>query len=544
MEKVKISFFLLLFSGVLFVIGINKVPVIDRDEAHFAQASKQMMQTGNYFQIRFQDRTRFQKPPGINWLQAASVQSLSHAETNQIWPYRIPSALGAFLSVLLTYLFASRFVGGAAAALAAGLLASTLLLVVEAHMAVIDAMLLCSVVLMQGALWIIYQSSYEQKKIAWFWPFCFWVAMAFGVALKGVTPLIGILTVLTLYVMEKRRDWLTQLKVYQGLILFIGLTLVWLLLVNQAEHSNYLLQMVNKDLLPKLKGGHESHGKPPLFHLAILPITFWPASLFLWLGGVYAWKNRHDKIIKFLLAWLVPSWVFFECMPTKLPQYVLPLFPALAIVCALAIRQQLAMLPSKWHRFLQYLWTILSVGFGCALMLAAYWVNQEPNLSSLMISTIIIVFSGIAVFFSRQGQFKYSLAAIFALAALTYPLIFNQLLPSLKPIWLTSNLTQYIDRTKLSSQQPLLAVGFDEPSLVFNLDTTLVRFVDISTAAEQLRINPKQLAVFDNKSLQAWSNRPNNIKILAQVRGFNYSKGRWIKLFLIGQEEKQRDGAV
>ncbi|WP_419420399.1 ArnT family glycosyltransferase [Legionella sp. D16C41] len=540
MEKIKISFLLLLFSLMLFALGINKIPVIDRDEAHFAQASKQMLQTSNYFQIRFQDRTRFQKPPGINWLQAASVKRLSDVKSNQIWPYRIPSILGGFLSLLLTYLFAGRFVDLKTAALAAGLLGSTFLLVVEAHMAVIDATLLFSVVLMQGALWIIYQNYKEQQKISWVWPLCFWSAMAFGIVLKGVTPLVGILTIVALCLIEKQVSWLKQLKLIPGLLFVVGLTLIWLLLVNEAEQSNYLLQMLNKDLLPKLKGGHESHGKPPLFHLAILPITFWPASLFLWLAGLYAWQNRHLTYVKFLLSWLIPSWIFFECMPTKLPQYVMPLFPALAILSALAIKQYTYLLSSKWLNFLQYFWLILSVGFGFALILIGYSLNQELSFDSVIIGAVIVIFSVSAIYFGRQSMFNHSVIFVFLMAAIVFPLIFNRLLPSLKPIWLTHTIAQYIDKNKIAEKQPLLVVGFDEPSLVFNLDTKLVRFVDLNTAIAQLLTQPQQLAIVDNKSLQSWPYLTNKIKILAQERGFNYSKGRWITLFLIGQETEEK----
>ncbi|STX50704.1 dolichyl-phosphate-mannose-protein mannosyltransferase [Legionella busanensis] len=545
MEKIKISFFLLLFSLLLFASGIAKIPVIDRDEAHFAQASKQMMQVGNYFQIRFQDKTRFQKPPGINWLQALSVKLISDSRISQIWLYRIPSVLGAFLSILLTYLFASRFLGSMTAALAASLLASSLLLVVEAHMAVIDATLLFSVVLMQGALWNIYQSYKEQRKVGWFWPLCFWFAMAFGIVLKGVTPLVGLLTILALCLVDKDLSWLRQLKFLQGLLLVIGLTAVWLILVNKAEQSNYLLQMFNKDLLPKLKGGHESHGKPPLFHLAMLPITFWPSSLFLGLGGIYAWKNRTTNQIKFLLAWLVPSWIFFECMPTKLPQYIMPLFPALAILCALAIREYAYALTSKWLRILQYLWLLLSITLGLVLILITYWLNESLSLSSVIIIGTIVIFSSSTIYFSRQGKVNYSIVSNSIMAMIVFPLIFNNLLPSLKPVWLTHTIAQLVDKNRIDNNIPLLVVGFEEPSLVFNLDTKSVRFVDFNTALTQLLSNPKQLAIFDDRVLQAWPYPLDKIKILAQMRGFNYSKGRWVKLFLIGQETGETlNGAI
>ncbi len=536
---------LLFFSLLLFVPGISSLPVIDRDEAHFAQASRQMLQTKNYFQIRFQEKTRFQKPPGINWLQAGSVKLFSNPDASKIWPYRVPSVLGALLSVLLTWYFAKRFTAAKTAAIAAAMLASSVLLIIETHMAVIDASLLFSVVLMQGALWVIYHAGMEKQPVHWGWSLCFWLAMAFGFVLKGVTPLVGVLTVVTLCIIDRRVDWLAGLRIYRGLFLFLLLTLTWLLLVNHAEQSNYLMQMINKDLLPKLQGGHESHGKPPLFHLFILPLTFWPASLFLIPTGLYAYKNRRSPVVRFLLAWLLPVWIFFECMPTKLPQYVLPVFPALAILSALTITEYLqGTKPAKWLRILFILWTTLSVGIGVALAFISWVLLSKITVLSITILLIISMLTGVSVYCAINGLYQRGIIMLFVMVSIAYPLIFGQLLPSLKPIWLTTTVASYIDKNQLSKEKPLLVAGFDEPSLVFNLNTKLVRFMDKSDAIQLLTENPDQLALFDINALQAWSDRPARFAILAKERGFDYSKGRWVTLFLIGQKrttEKQSD---
>jgi len=527
---------LLLFSLLLYVPGISKLPVIDRDEAHFAQASKQMLQTNNYFQIRFQDTTRFQKPPGINWLQAGSVKLLSSADSTRIWPYRIPSTCAALLSVLLTYFFSRRFVRSTTAAIAAGMLASSLLLVVEAHMAVIDAALLLSVLLMQGSLWIIYQAGMDKKSVHWVWPLCFWLAMSFGFVLKGVGPLIGLLSLLTLCIIEKRVNWLKGLRICRGLLLFTSLNLMWLALVNDAEHSNYLMQMINKDLLPKLQGSHESHGQPPLFHLFILPLTFWPASLFLWPGGVYAWKNRHTHLVKFLLAWLLPTWIFFECMPTKLPQYVLPLFPALSLLCALAIENQCVLIkPGKWVRVLQILWAGLSIGIALSLAMLPYLLMKQINFTGLFLLLAIAVLTGIAIYYARKGDFQHEIMSVFILAIITFPLVFHQLLPQLKPVWFTTTLAEFVDKNQISRENPLLVAGFEEPSLVFNLNTHLVKFIDKTEAMEVITHDPGRLALVEASTFKNWADHPATLAILAQIQGYDYSKGKWVDLVLVGR---------
>ncbi|MCK5912100.1 MAG: glycosyltransferase family 39 protein, partial [Caulobacter sp.] len=78
--------------------GLLAMPPLDRDESRFAQATSQMLETGDYVVIKFQDQPRFKKPVGIHWLQAVTVKTFSDAEDRQIWAYRIPSLLGAMLA--------------------------------------------------------------------------------------------------------------------------------------------------------------------------------------------------------------------------------------------------------------------------------------------------------------------------------------------------------------------------------------------------------------------------------------------------------------
>ena len=94
--------------------GALALPTLDRDEARFAEASAQMLESGDLVTIHFQDAPRFKKPVGIYWLQAAAVRTLSHVEDRAIWAYRVPSLLGAMLA-------AAACAWGAAAFLRPGL---------------------------------------------------------------------------------------------------------------------------------------------------------------------------------------------------------------------------------------------------------------------------------------------------------------------------------------------------------------------------------------------------------------------------------------
>src|ERR1700712_5159659 len=186
--------FLTLCALLLFLPGFFNIPAIDRDEARFAQATKQMVESGDFVDIRFQDDVRYKKPVGIYWLQSAAVETASKLGLPRaqlrIWLYRLPSLLGAGGAVLLTYWTALAFVTRRGAVFAGLILGSSVLLGVEARLAKTDAMLLLTVVAAMGALARIYlswQRGEDPARPPWSWPAIFWTALAGGTPVQG-TP--------------------------------------------------------------------------------------------------------------------------------------------------------------------------------------------------------------------------------------------------------------------------------------------------------------------------------------------------------------------
>src|SRR4051812_37074741 len=174
------------------VPGFFNIPPVDRDEARFAQATKQMIESGDYIDIRFQDEVRYKKPVGIYWLQAGVVRAAEAIGVPQaratIWLYRVPSLIGAIGAVLLTYWAALAFVTARGAFLAALMLASCALLNVEGPLAKTDAMLLMCCVAAMGVMARGYLTQSTGRDIPWSHALVLWTALAAGVLLKG--PLI------------------------------------------------------------------------------------------------------------------------------------------------------------------------------------------------------------------------------------------------------------------------------------------------------------------------------------------------------------------
>src|SRR5208282_5923238 len=85
----------------------------------------------------------------------------------------------------------------------------------------------------------------------------------------------------------------------------------------------------------KLAAGEESHGGFPGLHLLLLPLLVFPATIPVLGGLVAGWQARRGAAETFLLCWLIPAWLVFEAVPTKLPHYPLPLYPAVFLLAGL-----------------------------------------------------------------------------------------------------------------------------------------------------------------------------------------------------------------
>src|SRR6195952_5819977 len=234
-SHIRATIFLLLCGLLLFLPGFFNIPPIDRDEARFAQATKQMVETGDFVDIRFQDEGRYKKPVGVYWLQAAvvetaSVLGLPRAQV-RIWLYRVPSLLGAIGAVLLTYWTALAFVTRRGAILAGRIMCSSVLLGVEARLAKTDAMQLLTVVAAMGAMARVYLSWQRGEDTAhppWTWPATFWTALAGGIMLKGPLILMFVgLTIVTLAILDRSVAWLWRLRPVWGLMWMLVLVLPW-----------------------------------------------------------------------------------------------------------------------------------------------------------------------------------------------------------------------------------------------------------------------------------------------------------------------------
>jgi 4-amino-4-deoxy-L-arabinose transferase-like glycosyltransferase len=456
---------LFLLTFVAAAPGVFTLPALDRDESRFAQASKEMLEEGDYIRIQYQDELRNKKPAGIHWLQAATTAATTGPEAKQIWTYRTPNWIGVALATLATFWSGIALVGRRAAFLGSALFGTTLLLTSEAHIAKTDGVLIFLTTLSIGALARLYvyhrddQPNFNfkdavkgahqtpgAKRLA----LLFWLCMGLGFLIKGpVTPMVAAYAGFGAWVWAKAAhgeggDWWRPLIWWPGPLIFVALVLPWFLWIQAATNGDFFRGAVGKDLADKFTGASEGHGGWPFYHLTHLPAWFFPATLMIvpavmasWntlkartaktyilqreafvlgagsLGAMFvfaflvgllpqglqfkplpAWPalvlfgfwalayranwQRHQtrpegtsdeaRNIRFLVAWTVLTFFFFELMPTQLSHYILPAYPAMGLLCGYAANRLIGgekMPIARWGSLTTY-----ALGAGVLLVLS------------------------------------------------------------------------------------------------------------------------------------------------------------------------------
>ncbi|WP_137136196.1 glycosyltransferase family 39 protein [Rhizobium sp. FKY42] len=525
-----------LVSLFLFAPGINLMPLTDRDEALYVQASRQMLETGDWVDIRFQQEPRYKKPVGIYWLQGLSTQIFGEGAASPLWIYRLPSLLGAFLTAFFTYAIATRM-GGPKAGLIAGLLAaSTVELSFEARIGKTDAMLCATIVASQFGLAYAYLDP-QRRQVLWR-NGLFWIALGLGTLIKGpVAPMIAGLTILGLTAAERNLSLIRALSPVRGLLVYLLVVLPWLAAIGWISKGAFFAQSIGHDMLGKVATGQEGHGAPPGTYLLVGLGTFWPLSIFASLAILWGWTQRTRPEVRFLFFWAVPAWLIFELIATKLPNYILPMMPALAVLTGLALTDKGLRTESRWFRFTYV--GIAALGLLLAIALNAVFYVSEHRISWLGIAlgcalALVAVAAWRLMVASRMRE---GIAASIASAGLAYILAFAIILPGAERLWLTDRIADAAKKMVTCPAPTILSVGYEEPSLVFRLGTGMQRLAADDAAAAFHRASCAFAAVtVDNsanfqKSLLALGEVTSPLQIV-EGRNLNGLNPRQMQIFL------------
>lgn len=530
---------LVIASLLAFLPGFFQIPPTDRDEARYTQATKQMVETGDYVDIRFQDEVRYKKPVGIYWMQAAAVNtaaSLGMSDAlNTIWLYRIPSLLGAIAAVLLTYWTALAFVSRRAAVLAGLMMATSIMLGFEARIAKTDAALLATIIAAYGALGRVYLGIHKPGSGlwgAWQLPAIFWTAMAVGILIKGplIVMFIG-LTVVTLAIADRSGRWLMGLRPLPGFIWMCLLILPWFIAILGRAGEQFIAGSVGEDLFSKIFSGQESHGAPPGYYFLLFWVTFWPGAALAAMAAQTVWASRKEKGARFLLAWIIPNWVVFEIVMTKLPHYVLPAYPAIAILIAGVVNRHV-LARERWLTRGASWWFVLATILALGSIGALIAITKQPGLLAWPFAAGAIILAFFAWRLYEADGAETSLLRAMAASILIAIGVYGVVLPSMTPLFPSAALAQALKSSGCSSPQAA-AVGFHEPSLVF-LAGTSTRLADAQGAADFLRGGSCRFALIETRFERSFLRRAEAIGLRysqgPRIEGVNYAAGRQVTI--------------
>jgi len=546
----------LLAALLALIVGIPcalMLPPMDRDESRFAQASSQMLESHDYININLQNVPRHKKPVGIYWLQALCVKMTTGVAARDIFPYRLPSLIGAALAAFACAWGAAKAFGTRVGTKAGLLFAVAFVLAWEASSARTDALLCGTTTLMMAALARLYlgtraldpeapnpdtkRPKFLKEKLI------FWLSMAATILLKGpIGPMVLATTLLALWVwdvlvLKNKTQWIRHLGWGWGLCLLALICGPWAVAITITTDGAFWTHAIGGDLASKVDGGSEGHSGLPGYHTVLLALTLFPASWLL--GGAIqtAVFRRHEAAIRFALCWFLPAFLVFELTPTKLPHYPLPTFAALIWLCAVSLDVPL----KGWARGINWTLGLLGGILFTAVAVVGFQKFGPPHAIVFVVLTGISAV-GIAAFAAwllwRQHP-RYGFGFLLAAGFLTHLCIVS-LAVSLKPIWVSNAMRQALVSAHLDPRQgiapgPVAVLGYNEPSFVFAegtktqlLDTNANGAVDALQDGRPLFVEQRDQAAF----LNAAANAGLTPHAVSQVKGFDYSNGKPVVLTL------------
>ncbi len=339
---------ILLLACTLYFPGIGRIPLFDRDEPRFAQAAREMLNSGNFIVPRFDGVLRPDKPPVIYWLMDISYKIFGI----NTMAARLPSVIFGSMTLILVYWIAGKRFGRLTGLLAALMLSVTALFFAESRLATADSVMICFTTLTMGCLWSAWDAWNRSVAPAQLLPqvhtlenmedgqllnqaspaaagkfsrkmaIAFWAAMAAGILTKGVTPIFVLCTVLALSIFTGRLPgefrkadfrkpfgslskllaaavgggnwrWVGNLRPIRGLIFLLILICPWFIAAWLATQGRLITEMLNQNLVQRTTSGLQHHGAPPGFYLVTIWVTFWPWSVLLVPGAYHLFRRVH-----------------------------------------------------------------------------------------------------------------------------------------------------------------------------------------------------------------------------------------------------------
>lgn len=342
---VAIRNFILVFLGALLlhVAGTWIIPLVDRDEPRFSEASREMRERGDYVIPWFNDKYRFDKPAFIYWAQIASYRLFGEND----FAARFPSVVAAALTAGLLYGWGRRMAGERTGWWAALVFTLCLQVFVHARAAVADMWLVFFVTAAHWAGyelladWLIPGPASGDRRAHRFWRIMFYVALGLGFLAKGPLAWLPLLTVISTKLFLRgsalwRRFWFVT-----GMLGAFLIVCTWGIPALIYTNGDFFRVGIGRHVVERSFNVMEGHGANswntylaamPFYFLTVF-VSFFPWSIKLPRLTKHLWRRR-DATDNYLIAGVLIVFVVMSLVKTKLPHYTLPAFPLLSLLLA------------------------------------------------------------------------------------------------------------------------------------------------------------------------------------------------------------------
>ena len=310
---------ILLLSYVFFFHGLGSYSLKEPDEGRYAEIPREMVETGDYIVPHLDYVRYFEKPPLLYWTTALSFKIFGFSE----YTTRLPDALAALVTALFLYAAVARWFTPEIGLLSAVMLVTSFGFFTMARTLTIDMLLSCMLFL---SLIFFYDFYREKRRAAMYG---FYACLALATLAKGpVAPLLVGVTLLLYLIMERKILFLRMLLSIRGLLLYIAITAPWFVAIALREKEFLWFFFMDQNFLRFLTQKHHRSG--PIYYF--LPVLFgglFPWSIFIPRAVAASWRKKE---LRLFLIWFFVVFLFFSLSGSKLPPYILPAFPALALL--------------------------------------------------------------------------------------------------------------------------------------------------------------------------------------------------------------------
>ena len=508
-KKILALILLVFLSGVLFYAGLGKVSLWDIDEPNNAECAREMMLRHDPIVPTFNWELRTDKPVLIYWCMWASYKLFGVNE----FAARFTSPLFGITTVILVFLAGNALLGWPVGFWAGLILSVTLFFNVSVRIATPDAALIFFINLAIFSFLL----GYEKRRAIFF--YLFYLAMGLAVLAKGPMGIVLPVGTICLFLLIKRDiAVLKEIKVWQGLILFTLIVLPWYLLVGLKTDGAFLKGFLLKHNIHRFLSPMEGHKGPFFFYLLVLPFAFFPWGGFLpyllWAGHKSRVENSITNTEIFLWLWLVLFIGFFSLARTKLPTYINPIYPALAVLTAFYLQNLPRWAERCLLHFNAFFGLLLLLGGGAAL------VYFYPRLAWVaLFGLILLLFWQIGLYFSRQNKKNWVVLSQFIAAYIfTLAVVFLGT-PAIDQYKLTKPFALEI-KSKLTPNTTIIAYHYFQPSLVFYTQHKVLK-TDNPQTVKDIVNQPEQTFIIGRQSpLQALKTQLPNLQFLQCRPGF------------------------